>query len=206
VTPVTDANAPDPWQNDARSTPGGKQFEALIAALREVQDVVNGANPSEEVMVEARVELDAIATLLRPWMATERDAPAGKRPDLPGRGHSLLPAFVLDEQSDRHIRGRVRFTRFYLGGNGAAHGGTIPLLFDDVLGRLSNSANRPRARTAYLHVNYRRITPIGPELTIEATMYSEEGRKRYVSGSLTYEDQLLADADGLFVVLRPGQP
>ena len=81
----------------------------------------------------------------------------------------------------------------------------MPLLFDDVLGRLSNSSGGPPARTAYLHVNFRRITPIGPELQVEATFDREEGRKRYLSGRLTKDGVLLADAEGLFVVLEPGQ-
>lgn len=197
---------PDPWQNEAASTPGGASFAALIATLREVQDLVNGSAPPEEEMVAATASLRSAVGVLEPWVAPEAVVPAGKRPDLPGRGHSLLPPFVPDEQSDISIRGSVRFTRFYLGGNGAAHGGTIPLLFDDVLGRLGNSGGRPRARTAFLHVNYRRITPIGPLLRIEATIDREEGRKRYASGRLLHGDELLADAEGLFVVLRPGQP
>ena len=47
--------------------------------------------------------------------------------------------FVWYDESEGHVRGRVVFRPFHLGGNGAAHGGTLPLLFDDVLGRLANS-------------------------------------------------------------------
>jgi len=202
---MPETSIPDPWQNEAAPAPGGEAFAALIASLREVQDIVNGCKPSDESMVAARAGLDAVADLLRPSIVPEEQVLAGKRPDLAGRGHSLLLPFVPEEQSANHISGKVRFTRFYLGGNGAAHGGTIPLLFDDVLGRLSNSG-RPRARTAYLHVNFRQITPIEPELFIDATVDRQEGRKRYVSGRLRCGDELLADAEGLFVVLRPGQP
>jgi hypothetical protein len=144
---MPEISVPDPWQNESVLPLGGQAFAALIASLREVQDIVNGCNPPEESMVAARAGLDSIADLLRPSIVPEDRALAGKRPDLPGRGYSLLPAFIPEEQSANHIAGRVRFTRFYLGGNGAAHGGTIPLLFDDVLGRLSNSGGRPRARS-----------------------------------------------------------
>ena len=71
---------------------------------------------------------------------------------------------------------------------------------------MSNSAGRPRARTAHLEVNYRKITPIGPELTVEASVDGEEGRKRYASGRLLHGEELLADASGIFVRLLPGQP
>ncbi len=203
---VTSGAVPDPWQNDPRHVAEkSEEFAALIAATREVQDLVAGTNPPEAVVVDAARRFQELAALLQPWAVGEDDAPAGKRHDLPGRGNPLLLPLVIDEQSDGVLRGRVRFTRYYLGANGAAHGGSVPLLFDDVLGRLSNSSGGPRARTAYLHVNFRRITPIGPELQVEATFDREEGRKRYLSGRLTKDGVLLADAEGLFVVLEPGQ-
>ena len=74
------------------------------------------------------------------------------------------------------------------------------------MGRLTNVAGRPRARTAYLHVNYRIITPIGVELHLDATVDRQEGRKIFASGRLRHGADLLADAEGLFIVLRPGQP
>jgi acyl-coenzyme A thioesterase PaaI-like protein len=118
----------------------------------------------------------------------------------------LLLPFVADEQDETSITGRVVFDRFYLGGNGAAHGGALPLLFDEVLGMLGNSAGRTRARTAYLHVNYRAITPVDRELVLRAAIEREDGRKRFVTSTLHDGDRLVADAEGLFVELRPGQP
>jgi acyl-coenzyme A thioesterase PaaI-like protein len=100
----------------------------------------------------------------------------------------------------------VVFRRLHLGGGGAAHGGTLPLLFDEVLGRLSNSGDRPTARTAYLKVNYRHITPLNTELDVEGRLERQDGRKRWITGRLAHGDTLLADAEGLFVQLRPGQP
>ncbi|MFI5953203.1 PaaI family thioesterase [Cryptosporangium sp. NPDC051539] len=105
------------------------------------------------------------------------------------------------------VRGRVTFGTFYLGGNNAAHGGTVTLLFDEVLGIMANSDNPPPPRrTAYLTVNYRKITPIGVELRVEASVDRTEGRKRWATGRLFRGDQLVADAEGLFVKLRAGQP
>ena len=66
--------------------------------------------------------------------------------------------------------------------------------------------SRPPARTAYLHVNYRNITPIERELQLTARFDREEGRKRFLSGELRDGDTLCADVEGLFVALRPGQP
>jgi hypothetical protein len=55
-------------------------------------------------------------------------------------------------------------------------------------------------------VNYRNITPIETKLAIEARFDSEEGRKRVLTGTIRNGDTLCADAEGLFVALRPGQP
>ena len=79
--------------------------------MREVQDLVVGTNPPEEVVVYVARRLRELAALLEPWAVGEDDAPAGKRHDLPGRGNPLLLPLVIDEQSEGLLRGRVRFTR-----------------------------------------------------------------------------------------------
>jgi acyl-coenzyme A thioesterase PaaI-like protein len=204
--PATEAPA-DPWSNRIAATDiGGRAYADFLGAYRDMQDAVAAANPPEEIWRRAEEACRELTDDLRPWAAPERQQPSGTRLDLPGRGDPLLLPFTADESTDAFIRGRVVFRRFYLGGNGAAHGGSLPLLFDEILGRLSNSGDRPIARTAYLKVNYRRITPVGEELEVEARFERQEGRKRWVSGRLMQGDALLADAEGLFVELLPGQP
>ena len=99
----------------------------------------------------------------------------------------------------------VTLGRFYLGSGGAAHGGVLGLIFDEAMGRLANTG-RSRARTAYLRVNFQAITPIGPELRVTAQVDRVEGRKRFLSGAIYHDGELTADAQGLFIELRPGQP
>jgi hypothetical protein len=41
----------------------------------------------------------------------------------------MAPTVEITEYSDTHAPGHVYFGRFYLGGNGAVHGGGIPLAF-----------------------------------------------------------------------------
>jgi acyl-coenzyme A thioesterase PaaI-like protein len=104
------------------------------------------------------------------------------------------------------VDARVTFGRFQLGGNGAVHGGVLPLLFDEVLGRLANSG-RTVARTAYLTVNFRHITRIGVEHTLVAELDRIAGRKRHLRGVLRDPTgRVVSDAEGLFVELRPDQP
>ena len=180
-------------------------FPAMIDALRALQNQIAGSPPSEELAAEVSRTLTDLAIQLGPH-AVEEQAQLAGRLDLPGRGQAMVPVIYLDEQDEQHAVGRVTFGQFYLGGNGAAHGGAIPLVFDDLMGLLANTSGRPPSRTAFLHVNYRSIVPIDRELQLTARFDREEGRKRFLSGELRDGSTLCADVEGLFVALRPGQP
>jgi hypothetical protein len=185
---------------------GGVPYGEFFTQFCTLQDRVTSSDPPEAVWAEATTHIAAVLELLEPWQAPEWERPAGTRTDLPGRGNPMLIPFDLKEETSSSNWGLTRFRPFHLGGNGAAHGGTLPLLFDDLLGRIANSGSRAVSRTAYLKVNYRKITPIGVELRVEATVDRIEGRKRWVSGRLFHGDALVADAEGLFIELLPGQP
>jgi acyl-coenzyme A thioesterase PaaI-like protein len=108
---------------------------------------------------------------------------------------------------DGRIAGTAEFRRFHLGRNGAVHGGCIAQLFDSLLGytafRLTRSLYQ---RTAFLHVDYRKIVPIETKLQVDAGVDHVDGRKMFISGRLLDDDVVLAEASALFVKLNPGQP
>ena len=54
--------------------------------------------------------------------------------------------------------------------------------------------------------DFRRITPIGRPLRIEAAFDREEGRKRFLRGALYEGDDVTVEAEGLWVELREGAP
>jgi acyl-coenzyme A thioesterase PaaI-like protein len=178
----------------------------MIDALRGLQDQVTGSNPPEQVASGIAGAISALTQELTGYAVDERHQVAGRLTGIPGRGQCMAPAVEITEYGDTHARGHVWFGRFYLGGNGAVHGGAIPLAFDEFMGRFANTGGRTPSRTAYLHVNYRSITPIEARLTIEARFESEEGRKRVLRGVIRDGDTVCADAEGLFLALRPGQP
>ncbi|QIS16036.1 hypothetical protein F5544_41130 [Nocardia arthritidis] len=65
----------------------------------------------------------------------------------------------------------------------------------------------PISRTAYLHVNYRKITPLQAPLTVCGRVDRIEGRKTFITAELRDEQgDLLADCEGLMVQLLPWQP
>ncbi len=101
----------------------------------------------------------------------------------------------------------MQFSRFHVGGNYAVHGGVLPLMFDSMFGMVIHATGRPISRTAFLHVDYRNVTPIDVPLTVRGWLDRAEGRKAFVKAEMTDPDgTLLAEAHGLMVRLLPGQP
>jgi acyl-coenzyme A thioesterase PaaI-like protein len=212
-TPPTDPTGPtdepalDLFANVVKDDErGGAAYATFLELFRTLQDSVVSSNPPEGVWDDLSAVVRGAVELLDPWWTPEWQRPAGLRTDLPGRGNPLLMPFIPGEESDTHITGAVTFRPFHLGGNGAAHGGTLPMLFDDVMGHLASVGGRTVARTAFLKVNYRKVTPIGVALQVDATVDRIEGRKRFLSGRLRDGEHLLADVEALFVELLPGQP
>jgi len=205
------------------STSDDRSFDVSdIAAL----DFGGKGDPWVRMTDELRTFLDNVATMafdrplveeltevLESWnralpssAAPEGTRAFGRSAQAHGRGQTMTPRIVLERVDAGSATGTVRFGRYFLGRNGAVHGGAIPLMFDEILGRLSNSGGRAVGRTAYLTTNYRSITPVDTELDVRAWVVSEEGRKRTLRAELRHGDVLCADAEGLFVALRPGQP
>jgi len=162
-----------------RRNPGAPEFPRLIEALRQIQERITGADAPSDVVTDVAETLEKLSASLEPFTVAEADQVAGHRLDLPGRGQTLVPPYEVQEWDGQHVVANVQLTRFYLGSNHAAHGGVLCLLFDEILGRLA-STGRSMARTAYLHVNFRSITPIGARLRLEATVERVEGRKCFV--------------------------
>ena len=99
------------------------------------------------------------------------------------------------------------FSRFHVGGNHAVHGGVLPLLFDHMFGMISHAAGRPISRTAFLHVDYRKITPIDTPLVMRGRVTRPRAARRSCPPNWSMRARrVLAEANGLMVRLLPGQP
>jgi len=94
---------PDPpraakgWDEAPAGPRGGAEFAALHAAQRLVQDRLTGAALPAPMAKEVTEQLLDLADLLAEHQMAEPDRIDGWRPDLPGRGHPLLPPYVIDE-------------------------------------------------------------------------------------------------------------
>jgi acyl-coenzyme A thioesterase PaaI-like protein len=186
---------------------GGPDYGRFIDAVRRLQDHARAVDAPDAVITEAAEMLEKVSALLTPFDADEWSSPSGRRYDLPNRGGILGVPMQMGKSDDGRIRGWARFSRYHLGRNGAAHGGAIALLFDSVLGLTSALLTQgPYQRTAFLHVNYRKIVPVEKKLQVDAGVVRVEGRKIFVEVKLSDGDDLLTDGEALFVLLKPGQP
>ncbi|AKC39400.1 Uncharacterised protein [Mycolicibacterium phlei] len=194
-------NPPDP------TLKGGPDYGRFIDALRTLQDRARAALPPDEVITNLANQLEAMNELLDPYEVSEWDSPSGRRTDLPLRGNILLVPMTIDSFDDGVLTGTATFGRYHLGRNGAVHGGCLGLLFDTIIGTGTMLLTDLRKlRTAYLNINYRKVTPIEKELQFDCTLDRVEGRKVYLTSRLLDGDDVLAEADALFVKLNPGQP
>ncbi|WP_405489811.1 PaaI family thioesterase [Nocardia sp. NBC_00511] len=185
---------------------GGPHYGEFIEQVRSLMDRVRLADPGDELALEAIATLKDLNAKLDGAVTDEWSAPTWHRNDLPSRGNITLPPFLVDEAGRDGVRARITFRTFHLGGNSAAHGGHIALGFDDLLGMTAALHTRGVTRTAFLHVDYRSITPLNTELRVHGWVERVEGRKVYVRATLHDGDRLCAEAHGLFILLKPGQP
>ncbi|WP_100466474.1 PaaI family thioesterase [Mycobacteroides abscessus] len=194
-------NPPDP------TLKGGPDYGRFIDALRTLQDRARAALPPDAVVTELADQLEAMNKLLAPYEVSEWDSPSGRRTDLPLRGNILLVPMTIESFDNGVLTDTATFGRYHLGRNGAVHGGCLGLLFDTIFGTGSLLLTDLRKlRTAYLNINYRKITPIEKELRYDCTLDRVEGRKVFMTGRLLNGDEVLAEAEALFVKLNPGQP
>lgn len=185
----------------------GPGFGRFLAAMRCAQDLAVSADPDSDTWDKAADYAEALVNLLGPFEAPEGVGPANRVPSLPGSGSLLMPPYHVTKFEADGVELTVQFSRYHVGGNYAVHGGVLPLMFDSMFGMVIHASGRPISRTGFLHVDYRKVTPIDTELTMRGWVRHTEGRKAFVNAELYDPDEnLLAEANGLMIRLLPGQP
>ncbi|MGB3602496.1 MAG: PaaI family thioesterase [Gordonia sp. (in: high G+C Gram-positive bacteria)] len=184
---------------------GGPHYGEMIEQVRTLMDKVRYAAPSPELADEVIANLRGLNEKLDAVAVDEWTTPSGTRIDLPSRGNITLPPYEIIDGGPDGVHAAVTFRRFHLGGNGVAHGGHVAVAFDDLGGMAAALKLRGVARTAYLTVQYRSLTPLDKPLDLRVWVDRFEGRKYYVVGTIHDGDRLCAEVDALFIALKPGQ-
>jgi acyl-coenzyme A thioesterase PaaI-like protein len=180
-------------------------FGRFVALMRRAQDLAVAADAPDWNAAADRV--DELIAYLAPHEKPGGLAPAGRVASLPGAGSALMPPWQIRDFNSEIVEVGVQFSRYHVGGNNAVHGGVVAMMFDVMCGIIIHAVGRPISRTAFLHVDYRNITPIDVPLTMRGWASKIEGRKTFVNAELTDpEGTVLAEANGLMVRLLPGQP
>ncbi|MEE2851353.1 MAG: PaaI family thioesterase [Actinomycetota bacterium] len=184
-----------------------KELGPFVAALRRLQDLTVSTKPDPAVWAAATAHLENACALLNGHQVPETEAVAGRVLSLPGLAHPLMPPWMVTESGPGGVRMAGHFSTAHIGGNRAVHGGMIPLFYDWLFGMVVTTADIRPTRTAYLHVDFRSITPIDQPLTAHGRITSVDGRKVFIDATMTAADgTLLSEANGLMVRLLPHQP
>jgi acyl-coenzyme A thioesterase PaaI-like protein len=204
---VTDTDSEPTAFPEIKPVDAPPEVGRFMAAMRRLQDIAVSTNPDGALWTDAAERVEELCERLEVHRAPEGVAPAGRGPHLPGLGHPLMPPWMISESGPDGVVMHGHFSRFHVGGNMAVHGGVIPLFFDWHFGMIVSAAGRANSRTAYLHVDYRKITPIDEPLVSSGRIDTIDGRKAFVSATMTDSDgTLLSEASGLMIRLLPHQP
>ncbi|CAM3189242.1 PaaI family thioesterase [Nocardioides dubius] len=178
---------------------GGPGFGELIEQVRSVMDASRFIAPGDDVARELTADLSRIVERMQAIAVPVDDAAADSREDLPARGNPSLPPFEIIDLGSEGVVAEIVFRAFHLG-RLSAHGGNISLLFDELAGYATmHRVTSGFARTAFLKVDYRSLTPIDRPLRARVWVEEIDGRKLHVLGTLHDGDRLCADMTALFI-------
>jgi uncharacterized protein (TIGR00369 family) len=185
----------------------------LGSALRELVDAAVRTEVPLDTLVRAAETARDLASTLRAEsrelhdIASVDDPEIGERWYSPvyGPGNPVAPPMVASDTPDGRAEGRATLGKPHEGPPGLVHGGVVATLLDHVLARAVRATGKG-GLTATLTVTYRRPVPLGVPLLATAEAGTTEGRRTAARARLVAEDDpatTLAEADGLFVALRP---
>jgi acyl-coenzyme A thioesterase PaaI-like protein len=184
----------------------------LAEAVRHLVDAtLTAEDASSEQLANAAAKVERIATVLH-GRGELGDRPSGVRSRSEESHDDYLPRSPLVgvvspvappveyEYRDGRVIGRGVFHAAYEGPPGYVHGGWIALGFDEILG-MANIASGHPGMTGRLSIRYRRPTPLHRPMVFEGWTDQVDGRRVVTRGTLTVDESITAEAEGLFVVI-----
>jgi acyl-coenzyme A thioesterase PaaI-like protein len=121
-----------------------------------------------------------------------------------GADDDRLRVSYFRRERDGALVARVHFGPGSEGPPGVAHGGAVAAALDDVMGAGVWLAGHP-AVAARIVVDFREMVPLGLDAVIETRIEATEGRKVRIRAWLTIDERVLAESEGLFVILGQEQ-
>lgn len=186
--------------------------QRLAAATRTVIERLVASGAPADMLDEAAERMEAFGETLGAYpygrtyegYAEPANAPTPEEifdhSPVSGRANPLAPFIVMEVGDDEVVHGHVTFGGAYEGPPGCVHGGFIAAVHDEILG-LANATGGIPGMTGTLTVRYRKPTPLGQELRLEARLVRVEGRKQWCTSELYAGDELCNSAEGIFVTI-----
>jgi hypothetical protein len=126
-----------------------------------------------------------------------------ERSGISGRSNPLAPPLFIDMSDPEITRGNAVWTNAYEGPPNSLHGGFVAAAFDDLLG-CAQMASGYAGFTGTLSVRMILPTPLNRRIDYEAGVRSVEGRKILCWGTARDGEDLLAEAECLFIRPKGG--
>ena len=181
----------------------------LTKALRQIIDNSVKLNAPLTTLTQLANDAEAMAAQMQPYSSVRPIAAHNKhfRPDdvnwsapyspVVGRCNPLSPPMQMVLREDRAI-GTVTYGDAFEGPPNCVHGGMVALAWDHVMA-LANMLINARGPTAWLHIEYRKPTPLYTPLRFEAGIDKLEGKKIFVKGVCYANGEVVTEASGLFI-------
>lgn len=172
-----------------------------VAATEAADDATLDAAAQAIDAVTASLPGCAAPTAATRYRAERRYGDYLPRSLLVGRAHPISPGARF-EFADGVLEVRVTFGPAYEGPPGYVHGGIVALAFDELFG-MTTVMNGQGGLTGRLTVRYRKPTPLERGLRMTAWIVHHEGRRMRTHGTIHADGVLTAEAEGLFVTVKP---
>jgi hypothetical protein len=190
----------------------------LADALRPLVTLTVSGTPDDAALLAAAEAVERIGAELAAGAGTERRMrmpPDVARPTveyfptspIAGVLNPIAPPVVLEiaegqDGAPPEIHSTAWYDYPYEGPPNCVHGGVIAATFDEILGAAIMAAGHP-GMTGTLTVRYRKPTPLRADIRLEARFLGCDGRKIRTWAGMYHGDVLTAEADGLFIEVRP---
>jgi acyl-coenzyme A thioesterase PaaI-like protein len=201
---------------EIRSRPPGERDAArrrAAAAIRTLNEIVLTGDIDHDGLAHLAARLEAVVenTSLKPGLSRYGAASEGpsviylmnETHPIGGLGNPVAAPFTPSFDGEI-IRGELRFPLTFEGTPGLVHGGFVAATFDHLLGGAAIRAGHPIV-TGTLTIRYLRPTPTNTDLTIECWPGEVHGRKVMTHGRLRNGDEVLVEAEALFITVGVGR-
>ncbi|MGO9068587.1 PaaI family thioesterase [Mycobacterium sp.] len=185
----------------------------LVAAVRGLVVVASVSDVDAPTMQQATKLVDRASKMLAARVRTtgrrehlDRGAIARLRGGEPWEvfTHNPMGIPLRISVSGAEATATVVTTALFEGPPGILHGGFVAATLDALLSALVQ-VQEIRAVTVELDVRFLRAVEIGTELHLRGTVNAVGGRKARAAGWVHSDDDLVAEAEGLFITI-PGDP